>query len=355
MQFTADRNLLAEAITNVSTIIQSNPVTPVYAGMSITASERFVWFTSSDRDTALSSFVNADIRRGGLITLPGKLLADIIRSLPDKEVTFSCPETSGQPVTITCGRSVFTLRPYTDPYPGVPADCQTPATVDAESLSKAIRAVIPAVSQKDANPVLHGLLLAPRGDRLALVATDRYRVAAFELPWDAGLPDCVIPAGAAERFRRGIDSDEVYLGWDGSGCTLKSGNFTMTTRQIAGTYAEWRRFFPEGPSQAAVDVETLTLAVKRAQLAAGQDDPVRLRFTGGEVHVSAGVETTAEEAVDADYTGDGFETLLGVGYLLDALTGCDAEICQFGFTESLKPVRLTSGRFKNVILPRRRT
>lgn len=355
MEFTADRNQLAEAIISVANIIQSNPVTPIYAGMCIRADDH-VWFTSSDRDTVTRAYINADIRNGGLVTLPGRLLADIIRALPDKEVTFTCsqPGTSGEPMSITCGRSTFTLKPYTEPYPGLAGECDTPATVDSEDFSRAVRTVIPAASQKDANPALHGLLLAPDGDSLTLVATDRYRVAVFRLPWDGAASDCVIPVGAAERFRRGIAGKEVFLGWNDTGCTMQSGNFAMTTRQIAGTYADWRKFFTGGDSQVEVDVETLTSAVKRAQLVAEVDDPVQLQFTGGELLVSAGVETTAVETIDVGYQGE-FTALFGVGLLLDGLAGCEGENVSFGFTGSLKPVRLSSGRFDYVILPRRRT
>jgi len=357
MEFTADRNTLAEAIVSVANGIPTNPVEPIYAGMHITVDENSVSLVGSDRDTTHQAVINATTRLVGQVTLPGRLLSEIVRSLPDKEVTFSCPDETTDPVTITCGRSAFTLRPYREPYPEVGKACDTPATLPAEDFSDAVKAVIPAASKTDANATLHGLLLEPDVRRLTLVATDRYRVAAFELSLeqaDSGDPRCVIPTGAADRFRKGISSDEVHLGWNDDSCTMTSGNFATTTRQIAGEYADWRKFFGD-PPDVLVNAEELISAVKRAQLTAEGEEPVELSFTQGLVTVSAGSGHTSSETLDSSYDGNEFTVLFGVSYLLDGLNGCEGENCHFGLTDPRRPVTIQSGRFSYVVLPRRRT
>jgi DNA polymerase-3 subunit beta len=355
MKFTGSRNELAEAIVNAANGIPTNPAQPVRAGMLITASAKSVWCVGSDGDTLFRSFTEAEVSEPGTVVLPGKLLSDIVRSLPDQDVTFTA---TAERVTITCGRGVFTLQSYKDPYPTISDSGETKGTVDAESFSKAIQATASAASKKDSNPALHGLLLDsdPNERTLTLAATDRYRVAVFEVGWDiTGLGSCVIPTWAAERFRRGITTDEVFIGWDDNQCTMKSANFALTTRRIAGTFADWRRFLPAEPPDVMVNVEELTGAVKRAQLAADADDPVELVFTAGAVRVSAGDSTRAEETLDCSYDGEGFSALLGIPLLLDGLNGCEGDSVAFGFTEPLKPVYLISGRFKYTMLPRRRT
>jgi DNA polymerase-3 subunit beta len=355
MEFTGDRNKLAEAIVNAANGIPTSPVQPVRAGMLITASAKSVWCVGSDGDTVFRSFTDAKISEPGTVVLPGRLLSDIVRSLPDQDVTFTAtPEL----VTITCGRGVFTLQPYKDQYPNVPDSGETKGTIDAGSFSDAVKAVSPAASKKDGNPALHGLLLDSDPNRkiLSLVATDRYRVASFDIGgWDADLGSCVIPPWAAERFRKGITTDEVFIGWDDAGCTMKSANFALTARRIAGTYADWRRFLPAEPPDVKVNAEGLLGAVKRASLAADADDPVELRFAMGAVRVSAGDATRAEETLGCSYDGGGFTALFGIPMLLDGLNGCEGEDVSFGFTESLQPVNLMSGRFMYTLLPRRRT
>jgi DNA polymerase-3 subunit beta len=354
MEFIADRNILAESIISCANGIPTNPVEPIYAGMNIRASGGFIHLTGSDRDTTFSAFTETRIMHdAGEITLPGKLLADIMRSLPDQDVHFIL---TGGAVEITCGRAVFKLRPITEQYPSVAKECPTPATLPAEDFSDAVKAVIPAASKTDANATLHGLLLEPGDDKLTLVATDRYRVAVFELPSkQVDAPRCVIPVGAADRFRRGITGGEVHLGWDDDSCTMTSGNFATTTRQIAGDYADWRKFFTGEPPDIQVSVEELIAAVKRAQLTAEGEEPVELSFTPGLVTVSAGSGHTSSETLGSSYDGDEFTVLFGISYLLDGLNGCEEEHCYFGFTDPRRPVTIQSGRFRYVVLPRRRT
>jgi DNA polymerase III subunit beta len=358
MEFTGNRNDLAEAITHAANGIPANPVVPVYAGMCVQAAGDTVYFVGSDGDSTFTSLSACKVDKGGVFSLPGKLLSDIVKSLPDNDITFS--STSGGTVTITCGRSTFKLQSYRDPYPGVPKDCDLKGSIPAEDFISAVKAVIPAASKQDANPALHGRLLDPdhHEGRLNVVATDRYRVAVFEAEFnssvDMGL--CIIPPWVAERFRKSITDDTVVsIGWNENLCTMKSGNFTLTTRQIAGRYVEWRKFFLGGGHDVQLSAEGLLAAVRRAQLTTEVDDPVELRFVRQELFVEAGDTNKSQEVLQTYSYNKEFAALFGFQYLIDGLTGCDEDEVRFGFTESLKPVNLSSGRFLYTILPRRRT
>lgn len=361
MEFTGNRNDLAEAIVHAANGIPTNPVVPVYAGMCVQAAGDTVYFIGSDGDSTFTSLAACKVDKGGVLSLPGKLLSEIVKSLPDNDITFSSPEsgTSGATVTITCGRSTFTLQSYKDPYPGVPKECELKGSIPSEAFNAAVKAVIPAASKKDANQALHGLLLDPDHHEgiLNMVATDRYRVAMFETEFQASadMGKCVIPTWVAERFRKSATTDTVSIGWTENLCTMKSGDFSLTTRQIAGEYANWRRFFTSGPHNVKTSTEGLLTAVRRAQLTTDTDDPVALRFVQRELFVEAGYTNKSTEVLNTDSFHGEFEALFGFQYLIDGLTGCDEDEVLFGFTESLKPVNLTAGRFNYIILPRRRT
>jgi DNA polymerase III subunit beta len=363
MQFTGNRNDLAEAITHAANGIPVNPVVPVYAGMCVQAAGDTVYFIGSDGDSTFTSLSACKVDKGGVLSLPGKLLSEIVKSFPDNDITFSSPEsgTSGATVTITCGRSTFQLQSYKDPYPGVPKDCDLKGSIPADDFSAAVKSVIPAASKKDANQALHGLLLDPdhHEGRLNVVATDRYRVAVFEAEFTSkvDMGTCIIPPWVAERFRKSITSDDpmVSIGWNDNLCTMKSGHFTLTTRQIAGEFVKWRKFFTEGGHDVQVHTESLLAAVRRAQLTTDTDDPVELRFIQQELFVEAGYTNKSTEVLETYNYNKEFAALFGFQYLIDGLTGCDEHDVLFGFTESLKPVSLSSGRFQYIILPRRRT
>jgi DNA polymerase-3 subunit beta len=324
--------------------------------MNIQATHDYVHFTGSDGDVTFRSFSTAKVDKGGVCSLPGKLLAEMVKSLPDNYITFSIGDTC----TITCGRTEFKLQPYKDEYPAIAQPTDTAGSIPADDFSAAVKSVAPAASKKDSVPALHGLLLDPDHQEglLNVVATDRYRVAAFEVDFTAtrDMGQCIIPPWAAERFRKGITSQAVDIGWDANTCTMTSANFTLITRQIAGEYAAWRKFFPQTGHSAKVNPETLLEAVRRAQIASEIDDPVELRFIEDELYVEAGLDNRSTEVITVqNHTGE-FATLFGFQYLIDGLTGCEEpEECFVSFTDPLKPVNLASGRFKYTMLPRRRT
>lgn len=355
MEFTGDRNSLAEAIVHASNGIPVNPFVPVRAGMNVQAAGDTVHFTGSDGDVTFRSFSICKVDKGGVVSLPGKLLSEMIKSLPDNDIKFSIPP--GKECTITCGGIEFKLQPYKDDYPEIPDAGIIAGSVLADDFSAAVKAVAPAASKKDSVPALHGLLLDPDHGTLTMVATDRYRVASFEMDFGSTIDSqCIIPPWAAERFRKGITSNTVDIGWDGNTCTMTSANFTLITRQLVGPYpVDWRKFAMAG-HDAKVSAEGLLAAVRRAQITTEVDDPVELRFVRDELYVEAGVTNKVMEVLPVGNFSGEFATLFGFQYLIDGLVGCEEpEECFVTFTEPLKPVNLTSGRFQYTILPRRRT
>lgn len=354
MEFTADRNALAEAAINVSQGIPSNPLQPVYAGMLIQTTGDTVLLTGSDGYVTFQGWVDIDNYSDGAAIVPGKLFADVLRSLSGDNVGITSDTGN---LHIQCGRANFTIRtqPAKD-YPNVPQAGPPLGTIDGELFTTAVKKIVPSTAKSDANPAITGILLEPADGGLTMVATDRYRAAITTLPWKGEADQrCVLPGWAAERFTRAVDGD-VSLGWDADLCSLQSGSTAVITRTIGGEFPKWRQLLPQTPPDIEVAVEDLAAAVKRAQLAVFSDaTPVELTFTTGRLYVEAGEEGSAsKDVVECDYDGDDFHILLGISKLLDGLSGCEKTV-RFGLTEPLKPLYLQSGSLTYTILPRRRT
>lgn len=349
MEFTVDRNELADAVTHAVHGVPGNPLQPVRAGMLIFSYDGGLSFTGSDGDVTFTSVIPYPAS-GESVVVPGKLFTDAVKSLPDTEVRFIKHDVNA---TLECGRTKFTFPVYKDEYPGLPEVASGKAYIDSDVFSDAIRKVIPACSRTDVNPALHAVRLEPDGDRLWVIGTDRYRLAAVRVPWtlteplEAGL----LPSWAAEKFTRAALGDQVALGWDSRVVTLASGTQQLTSRVIAGTFPQWRRLLPESPCDVEVPAWALLAALRRAQIAAEMNDPVELIFTPGQVQVEAGFTNTAYDTVDASYQGDEFHVWFGIGYLIDGLAGC-GETARFGFTTPRSPVRIESGAYTYTVLPR---
>jgi DNA polymerase-3 subunit beta len=265
----------------------------------------------------------------GTVLVPGRLLAEITRSLPPRPVEFSL---DGEDVTITCGPASFTLvtMPIRD-YPRLPELPRLAGTLDGGVLATAIGQVVPAASRDDTLPIITGVNVEIQGDTLALVATDRYRLAIRELGWTPaeapGHGTLLVPAktmaDAARMMMPGVPVQIMMRdGPEDSMIGFESGGRRLTTRLIAGEYIKYASRFPaEFGSCAEMPAAALAEAVRRVALVAERGSSVRLSFDVGRVTIEAGTEgqARARETVPADFAGEQNVIAFSPQYLLDGL------------------------------------
>src|SRR4029077_3325231 len=118
----------------------------------------------------------------------GRLLAEIVRSLPAKPVDLA---TDGTRATLKCGSATFTLVLLPEEeYPTLPDMPPLTGSVGSDALASAIAQVAIAAGRDDTLPALTGIRIEIAGDTLTLVAPARYGLAGRELRWNpAAQPD----------------------------------------------------------------------------------------------------------------------------------------------------------------------
>ena len=353
MEFEASHNDLVEAVSNAVNGVPSNPVIPIRAGIYITAKDGTLTFLGSDSQITFTATLVQDIIEEGEVTVPGKLFADVIRSLPGDTIHVI---SDGKSVNIVSGKAEFKLPAIKDDYPTTghanPAAC---GMIAADDFSEAILKVASSSDKTNAKPAFTGILLDPADDHINLVATDSYRLAACEARWTklTNAEKCLIPTSVLERFRKGINSKEVLVSWDDSQCVMTSGNFTMTTRLIDAEYPKWQAMFPPEEPSVKIDPDELASVVKRARLAVHSDTiPIELMFYPGYLMVAAGDEERFSEQLDCDYQGNPYTARVGAHLLADGINACEGDTW-LGFTDEQKPIHLYSGRFSYVLVTRR--
>jgi DNA polymerase-3 subunit beta len=246
-------------------------------------------------------------------------------------------------------------------YPAIPEVSGDSGLVPSEDFATAIAQVAFAASRDDVTPVLTGVQLEVSGTSLSLVATDRYRVALREIPWDGGAAaseeptTALVPARTltevGKTFAHGGD---ISITFSGSGdreiIAFTAGNKTVTSLLIKGNFPPVRRLFPEQTEHhAVVNTAELAEAVRRVSLVLDRSAPLRFTFTSDSVSMDAsGTEQArATESVDATLQG-GDDVTLGLNpqYLLESLGAVKSEFVRITFTSSdnankLSPVLIT--------------
>jgi len=363
-----ERNTLADAVSWAARTLPSRPALPVLACLVLTAADDSLTLSSFDYEVSSRVEIDADTAEPGVALVTGRLLSDICRSLPAAPVTV---ETDGTRLTITCGRSSFTLPMMSvEDYPQLPPMPAASGTVPGPSFAAAIAQVAVAAGRDDTLPVLTGIRTEIDGSTITLAATDRYRLAVRELTWNPAAADVdaklLVPARTlAETAKALATVDEIVLAFTaGDGLVGFEGRGRRTTsRLLDGEFPKYRTLLPtESAAVATVDTSALVETVKRIALVADRNMPVRLAFENSEVNVRAGVgdEAHAQEAVECSFEGDPIDIAFNPAFLLDGLTAIGAVTTRFSFTQSTRPAVLTgedadSTDYRYLLMPVRLT
>lgn len=352
MKFRVERDVLADAVTWTARSLPTRPPVPVLAGVRIEAdASGILQLSSFDYEVSARSEIAADVSEPGTVLVSGRLLAEISRALPAKPVDVVL---DGTKVTVTCGASRFTLltMPVED-YPALPTMPDIAGTVDGDELTHAVAQVTVAASRDDTLPLLTGVRVEIEGEKITLLATDRYRLALRELSWNPASPD--ISQVALVRARTLSDaakslgaasSVNIALA-TGTGVDLigfEAGGRHTTSLLVDGDYPAVRRLFPDQtPIHAIVLTQSLADAAKRVALVAERNTPIRLSFSDGQAVLDAGQgdDAQASEAIEATIVGEDISVAFNPQFLLDGLGALTTPFVRLSFTHPNKPVEFT--------------
>ena len=278
-----------------------------------------------------------------------------MRSLPAKPVDLA---TDGTRATLKCGSATFTLVLLPEEeYPTLPDMPPLTGSVGSDALASAISQVAIAAGRDDTLPALTGIRIEISGDRLTLVATDRYRLAVRELRWNPAQPDLstavLVPARVLGDTARALTSGaevSISLGGDSLIGFAGAGRQT-TTRLLSGEYPKYQSLLPsEFSATAELPAAPFAEAVKRVALVAERNTPVRLAFSAGQLVLEAGASEDAQavEVLEAAFDGEDLQIAFNPQYLLDGIGAIDSDMAR---TRSPRPPSPPSSRARAIQAP----
>jgi DNA polymerase-3 subunit beta len=351
MKIRVERDGLADAVAWVARSLPSRPPVPVLGGILLDAGSSSDGLTISGFDYEVSATVGvaATIADGGRTLVSGRLLADITKSLPAQPVEILV---DGSRVSISCGSAKFSLptMPVED-YPQLPAMPPHAGELAGEVFGLAVSQVAVAAGKDDTLPMLTGVRVEINGDRLTLVATDRFRLAMREFSWSpdeslssVGELAVLVPARtlaeAAKALGTSGNTVEIALA-PGEGLIGLSGSGRRTTSRLLDTeFPRYRQLLPSEQTAAAIiDVPPLLEAIKRVSLVAERGTQVRLEFADDGLRLSAGGddEGSAEEELAVEYSGEPVTIAFNPGFLQEGLGALHSERAELSFTTPSRP------------------
>ena len=351
MKFAVERDALVDAVNWVSKSISNRPITTALLGIVIDVADE-ITLSGSDLETSAKAKFKADISQKGKVLVPGKLLAEISRSLPAKPVTFNL---EGSRVLVTAGSAKFTLPtlPLVE-YPALPELPSASGSLNSDLFATAVNQVAIAAGKDDSLPTLTGVFVEINKNQITLAATDRYRLAVRELTWSA--QDANIETTSLLRARTLADAAKSLIGTTQVTIALAPTNTneklvgfisegkTMTSRVLDGSFPPFRHLLPtKSTADAIIEVAPLLDSVRRVALVTDKTVPLRLNFSNNSLQLEAGTgdEAQASERLDINYKGEDINIAFNPTFLTDGLTAINTAFVHITFTGANKPAVLT--------------
>jgi DNA polymerase III subunit beta len=352
VKFTVDQQALTDGVNWVSRSLSTRPIKTELLGIKIDATGNDVLLSGSDLETSSKSSFKADITKKGAVLVPGKLLAEISRSLPNKPITIAL---DGTRVLVTSGSAKFTLPTLSlSEYPNLPELPETTGSVASDTFATAVAQVAIAAGRDDSLPTLTGVHVEITEETITLAATDRYRLAVREFSWNPATPSFSTSAlmrarTLADAAKSLVGTKNVSLSFAPSTSNDRLAGFagegkSMTSRMLDGTFPPYRHLLPtETTTTAVVEVAPFLDSVRRVALVTDKTVPLRLEFKDGGVSLEAGAgeEAQATETIDILLNGEPISIAFNPTFLADGLQAVGTAFVQISFTGSNKPAILT--------------
>lgn len=323
--------------------------------------------TCSDSSLTIITQCPATIEEGGAVLLPGKLLAEISRKMPEGEMSVANAENGYMTFRCLGSRTQIAARPA-NLYPPVgrieEGETLSTITLPQALLKDMILKTSFAIATDEERPILTGCLLDVQGGEARMVALDGFRMAIrMQRVSDDSAISAVIPGKALQEIARILSDDEeetitvslragrmhTQIGSTEIYAILKEGEF-INYRQI--TPSEWR-------TKVELDSRELSECVERASLIAreGKNNIVQLAIGNGRIVITSNSEVgDVYEELPVEMEGDDLRIGFNVKFLSDALKALDGRHIVMRFISGVNPCVIVPAEgddFLHLILPLR--
>ncbi|HKV46127.1 MAG TPA: DNA polymerase III subunit beta [bacterium] len=347
MRVQCSQEHLLREVQIVSRAISSRASMPILGNILLDASTNSLKVSATDLELGIEAQISADVTENGSITLPARILGDIVSNLPVASVGIDVGEGDTR-ARISCENIRFEILglPAAD-FPVMPQNGgEVIAQIDAGLMRTMIRQTSFAVSTDETRPFLTGVYMVLEDGDGRLVATDGGRLALrkTKLPGKVkGKVSAIVPSKTMAELVRvlGGAEDQVTIASHENQLLFTVGGMRFISRLIAGQFPPYEKVIPsEFKQRIKVGTERLLRAVRRASITA-RDSANVVRLSAAERTLTVSSNTPevgkAQEEIDVQAEGEMMQVAFNAKFLLDALVNMDAPEVVFELTGSLSP------------------
>ncbi|MGZ4281566.1 MAG: DNA polymerase III subunit beta [Gaiellaceae bacterium] len=347
LKLTCSRDELLRGLGIVSRGVSTRTTVQILSGILLHAAEGKLELAATDMEVSLRTVVEAKVEAEGSVVVPGRLLLELARLLPESEVTVEHKHEEAA-VEVRCGTASYRLHTYNaEDFPRLPETQGVELhEVDRETLLETVGRVSRSASRDESRPVLTGVLMRFEPGKLVMAATDSYRLSVKETTLGGSVPEleAIVPARAlGELSRIAAEGEKLSLGVHENQVVFGTGDAWLTSRRIDGQFPNYKQLVPETfEHEVALPREELLDVVRRVSVMAQRNSPLRLRFAEGELTVSAQTQDVGEahESLPVSFGADALEIGFNAEFLRDGVESVAGEQVRLKLISPLRPAVL---------------
>lgn len=335
MEFTVSKADLSRALSVTQNAVAKKTTMPILSNVLISAAENLVRISATDLEITAEVRAQAKVKKKGSTTVSSRMFSDIVRELPDGDITIKLCE--AERIEITAGKSKFkVIGTSSDEYPSLPGATLSPrASISAAQLAEMINKTIYSVSVDDTRINLTGVCMEvvseSKGKKggnkvIRMVATDGHRLAMITRPAD-GLDfqgRAIVPRKGLAEVRKIVEAQgesEVRIDVNEGFFILEAGETRVAVRLADAEYPNYEGVIPKDKGERAkIAAGDLVQALRRAALmVSDQGKCIRMDFSKNLVRISGNSPELGEatEELPVQYQGGDLSIGFNAGYLLD--------------------------------------
>ncbi len=350
MNFTIEKDIFLKALARVQGIVEKRNTIPVLSNVLLEGVDGELRLTATDLEVGMQSTYPANIRKPGKITVSAKKLFEIIKELPENEVSFNAKDNCW--IEVECGKAHFNIVGLSaDEFPNFPIPDKAHFVSLASSLCKEmVEKTFFSVSQDESKYNLNGIFcqFQEESKQLRLVATDGHRlsmvdkgVAATE---SAELTKGVIlpRKGILELKKLAEEGDsDLQLGFMDNNAVVSKDRTVIIMRLVDGEFPDYMRVIPKNNEQkATIAVDPFLHALRRMIILSSEKSRgVKMNFKHNLLEVSSSNPELgdAREELDIDYDGPDLSVGFNARYVMDILQVQDQDSICMIMKDNLSP------------------
>ncbi len=367
---------LAKGLSIVGRAVASRSTLPVLSNVLLATDNGQLKLAATNLEIGINCWVGAKIEQEGAITVPARLLAEFVNSLPPERIDMDLDEAT-QTLNLKCARFESNIKGIdAQEFPLVPTatDSETPIRLNPESLRKMIDQVVFAAATDESRPILTGVLVQFNEDKLTMAAADGFRLSVKNASLAAnqyvGEPaEVIIPARALMELAR-ISADqaepvEVIITQARKQVLFHLQNIDLVSQLIEGKFPDYNQIIPKGyATRSVLETSSFLKATRVSHLfARDSSNIIKLEVVPAGDELMNGritlVATSAELGdnvadMDASIEGDPLEIAFNAKYLIDVLAVVDSPQVVLETTAASSPgvIRpIGDDQFTHVIMP----